>query len=88
MGESIQIEETNPESINITIQLYKKEKDTFPTQEELESVVKMIEEEGGLPYGAYNILLHDNYVDRYRGMSNEEHSVEKVDPNYIIKDTY
>ncbi|KPL59213.1 DUF1672 family protein [Rossellomorea vietnamensis] len=85
---ALQIEETNPESINITIQLYKKEKDILPTKEELGSVVKTIEKADGLPYGAYNILLHDNSVDRYRGMSNEEHSVEKVDPDYLIKDTY
>lgn len=50
--------------------------------------MKMIEEADGLPYGAYNILLHDNYVDHYRGISNEEHTVEKVDPDYIIKSTY
>jgi hypothetical protein len=85
-AKALQIEKSSPESINITIQLYKEEKGIMPTEEDLKSVVKTIEDTDGLPYGAYNILLHDNSVDRYRGMSDEENSIERADPNYIIKE--
>jgi hypothetical protein len=79
------IEKLSPESINITIQLFKNKKDSDPTKEELDAIAKIIEEAEGLPYGAYNLLLHDNMIGAVSGSGDKDTTVERADPDYIIK---
>lgn len=81
----INIAELDPESTYITVQLYKSKPGTNPTKEELESVVKTIEETEGLPVGAYNVLLHDNNIDKETGVGSKETTIERSLPDYIIK---
>ncbi|RIW32534.1 DUF1672 family protein [Bacillus salacetis] len=84
--QDLNVEKLSPESINITIQLFKNKEDSNPTKEELDEIAKVIEEAEGLPYGAYNLLLHDNLIDEVSGSGDKDTTVERADPNYIMKD--
>lgn len=81
----LNLEKLNPESINITIQLFKNKKDSNPTNEELDEIAKVIDEAEGLPYGANNLLLHDNMIGEASGSGDKDTTVERADPDYIIK---
>ncbi|WGG45304.1 DUF1672 family protein [Rossellomorea sp. DA94] len=81
----LNLEKLNPKSINITIQLFKNKKDSNPTNEELDEIAKVIDEAEGLPYGAYNLLLHDNMIGKASGSGDKDNTVERADPDYIIK---
>ncbi|MGM0753191.1 MAG: DUF1672 family protein [Bacillota bacterium] len=84
----LNLEKLSPDSINITIQLFKDKKDSNPTNEELEEIAKVIEDAEGLPFGAYNLLLHDNVIDKVTGSGDKETTVDRADPNYIIKNKH
>jgi hypothetical protein len=83
--ETLNISEVDPENIYITIQLFKNKPGKNPTNEELERVVQTIEDTEGIPAGAYNILLHDNTIDKETGVGSKETSIERSLPDYIIK---
>ncbi|MCC5804335.1 DUF1672 family protein [Rossellomorea vietnamensis] len=77
--------EIDPQSTYITIQLYKNKPGAYPTNEELEKIVKTMEETEGLPAGAYNILLHDHTIDKETGIGSKETTIERSLPDSIIK---
>ncbi|MCC5804331.1 DUF1672 family protein [Rossellomorea vietnamensis] len=81
----LNISELDPESVYITIQLFKDMQGKNPSKEELERVVKTIKDTKGIPVGAYNILLHDNTIDKETGVGSKETTIEKSLPDYIIK---
>jgi Protein of unknown function (DUF1672) len=82
---TINTTELDPQSTYITIQLYKNQPGAYPTKEELEKIVKTIEETEELPAGAYNILLHDHTIDKETGIGSKETTIERSLPDYIIK---
>ncbi|BCB05817.1 DUF1672 family protein [Bacillus sp. KH172YL63] len=81
----LNLEKLSPESINITIQLFKNKKGSNPTTEELDEIAKVIENAEGLTYGAYNLLLHDNMIGEVTGSGDKDTTIERADPDYIIK---
>ncbi|WP_430481631.1 DUF1672 family protein [Rossellomorea marisflavi] len=75
-----------PEDFLFSIQFYMKDQKKSPEEEILKTIVKTIEDNVGIPSGAYAINLHDNYVIREAAEGAKKNSISKKFPNgEIIK---
>ena len=72
--------------INITIELFMEDEYTSPDQQILDEVAANIEEMDGIPAGEYSIFIHDNYIDKKRGVGFKENTLERTNPNKIRKE--
>ncbi len=75
----------DPNYIDITIDLFMKEKRVKPDKKIFDQIVLDIEDMEGLPPGSYSIFLHDNNVDKRTGMETNDTSLERTFPHDIVK---
>ncbi|MEK5502383.1 DUF1672 family protein [Bacillus sp. FSL M8-0168] len=76
----------DPESFYITIHLYMKKPNTEPNKSIFNQIVKDLENMKGLAPGQYSVFLHDNTINKKAGSNSQENTLERSDPNYIMKD--
>lgn len=74
------------EAVKITINLFMKEKDIEPDKDTYSQIVSEIESMGGLPRGAYTLLLHDNLINSKYGSGSKDNSIEETTINEIMKE--
>ncbi|TDL32022.1 DUF1672 family protein [Jeotgalibacillus sp. S-D1] len=78
-------EEISPELVDITIHLFMKESNKEPDSKLFEQIVTDIEKMEGLPPASYSIYLHDNRIGEASASGSKENSLERADPEKIIK---
>ncbi|MFJ7935245.1 DUF1672 family protein [Sporosarcina sp. NPDC096371] len=76
----------DPEQFIIAIELFMSEKDLEPDEELIDKIATDIKKMEGLPRAKYGIDLHDNFVDKMSGRGNKENSLERGNPELIIKE--
>ncbi|MCZ0704459.1 hypothetical protein J2T56_002947 [Natronobacillus azotifigens] len=74
------------ESIGVGMHLFMEEENVEPNQDALDSIASAIEEADQIPIGTYSISLHDNRVRKSSGRGDKENSIDRADPNDIIKE--
>src|SRR5699024_3864048 len=74
------------EKLVIAIDLFMSEAGTKPDEKIFDMIIVDLEKMEGLPSGAYSINLHDNNIDKRRGIGNKENSLLRRDPNEVIKE--
>ncbi len=75
----------SPDSILFSISLYMEE-NVEPDEKILNQIVSDIEEMKGIPRGAYNIILNDNWINKTTAIGAKDNSIEHSYPNDIIKE--
>lgn len=85
INQLINKEAVDPNMLRVTIHLYMKEKNTEPEKRMFDQIIKDIEEMEGLPPASYSIFLNDNTIDRKSADGTKENTLEKTDPDYIVK---
>ena len=73
----------NEKSIDITIQLFMKNKNVEPDPSIIEQISKDIKKMNGLPLGIYSVLLHDNKIGKRTATGSKDNS---LDSEEIIKE--
>src|SRR5579875_1446088 len=75
----------DPKNFSIAIALYMAKKNTNPDPAILNQLVADLEKMDGLPTGTYSIYLNDNTLDKTTGTNSKNSTLERADPNPIIK---
>ncbi|KGX86932.1 DUF1672 family protein [Pontibacillus litoralis] len=75
----------DPNNILITIHMFMAEKEVDPNEEAFNELVTAIEEMEGIPTGAYSIYLHDNRIGKGSATAGKDNTLERSNPNKIIK---
>jgi len=70
----------------ITIQLYMSEEGKEPDQEVFNQICMDIEKMDNLPRGSYSVYLNDNFINKVTNIGTKNNTLERSDPNYIIKE--
>ncbi|MBP3041484.1 DUF1672 family protein [Bacillaceae bacterium Marseille-Q3522] len=71
--------------IIITIDLFMADSNTEPDKNIFNKIVTDIKNMEGLPRGSYSVLLNDNFIDKISVLSTKDNTLERSNPNYIIK---
>ncbi|KMK94808.1 DUF1672 family protein [Rossellomorea marisflavi] len=74
-----------PENLTFSIQFYMNNKDSKPNKDIFNKIVEAVENNQKIPYGAYSIDLHDNYIIKKNGEGYKENSLSRSVPDEIIK---
>ncbi|NPC92340.1 DUF1672 family protein [Bacillus sp. WMMC1349] len=75
----------DPEEFDVTIHLYMENPNTEPDKTIFNQIVKDIENMKGLAPGLYSVFLHDNTINKKAGSNSKDNTLERTDPNDIIK---
>uniref|UniRef100_UPI00114D455A DUF1672 family protein n=1 Tax=Bacillus mediterraneensis TaxID=1805474 RepID=UPI00114D455A len=78
--------ELNVDGLYITIQIYMADKNKQPDKEVFRKLKKIIEENNNIPKGSYNILLHDNYINKRTAIGSKNNTIESTFNNLIVKE--
>ncbi|WP_169727359.1 DUF1672 family protein [Paucisalibacillus globulus] len=76
----------DPMYVIFGIEFYMEEENSEPKQEILDSIASDIESLENIPRGEYNISLNDNYIDKKRGVGQKDNTIDRSDPNAIMKE--
>ncbi len=82
-SEMININDVNPESIRISVNLYMEDANAKPNEKTIEMLKTSIEETDNLPKGMYGLSIHDNNINKRKAVGSNKNSI-RIDN--LIKD--
>ncbi|MBA4537634.1 DUF1672 family protein, partial [Bacillus aquiflavi] len=82
---ALNMNELDPKMFRITIHLHMAKPNTEPDKEIFNQVILDLENMDGLSPGWYSVFLHDNNVNKKSAIATKDNSLEKSEPDYIIK---
>ncbi|MGE6257286.1 DUF1672 family protein [Heyndrickxia sporothermodurans] len=75
----------NPRNVTISIHLYMKEKGVVPDKDIFDKIVADLENMEDIPPASYSVYLNDNTINKISGDGTKDNTIERGDPNYIVK---
>lgn len=76
----------NPDSVNVTLNLFMKEDNTDPDEEAYDEIYHKIKTTDGFPRGSYALILNDNLINSKYGSGSKPNTLPKNVLNQIMKE--